>query len=55
MDIKQRELKGFFEISSTSYVDSRGFLARTYDQKEFDLKKIDRHWDQESLSHTDRR
>ncbi|MEO1944173.1 MAG: dTDP-4-dehydrorhamnose 3,5-epimerase family protein [Candidatus Thioglobus sp.] len=55
MNIKQRKLKGFFEISSTALVDSRGFLARTYDQKEFDLKKIDRHWVQESLSHTDRR
>ena len=53
MKIQEMKLSGAFEITPTLHVDSRGFLARTYDQDTFKNEKIDRRWVQESWSHTE--
>ena len=53
MNIQEMKLSGAFEITPTLHLDSRGFLARTYDQGIFNNTKIDRHWVQESWSHTE--
>ena len=48
MNIQEMKLSGAFEITPTLHLDSRGFLARTYDQGIFNNAKIDRRWVQES-------
>jgi len=50
MEIKERELKGVFEITLKPIVDERGFFMRVLDNKIFDENKINRKWVQENHS-----
>ena len=50
MKIKEKEIRGVFEIKLESYEDNRGFFMRTYDDKIFKKLGIDRKWVQENHS-----
>ena len=52
MKIKERRLRGVFEIVSSPHVDFRGFLARTYEQEMLKALGVDWECVEESLSHT---
>lgn len=52
IEMKEKNLKGVYEISCSPYKDERGSLARTYDAPEFKEHEIDVHWVQQSLSYT---
>ncbi len=53
MIIKERKLKGVFEISLKPHQDSRGFFMRTFDESIFKEKGIERHWVQENHSRSE--
>jgi dTDP-4-dehydrorhamnose 3,5-epimerase len=53
MEIKERKLKGVFEISLQPYLDSRGFFMRTFDSNIFKNAGIDRKWVQENHSRSE--
>jgi dTDP-4-dehydrorhamnose 3,5-epimerase len=50
MKIKERKIKGVFEIHLEPNEDSRGFFMRTYDDKIFKKNGIDDNWVQENQS-----
>ncbi len=50
MIIKEKEIKGVFEIQLEPHKDERGFFMRTYDEKIFEEMKINRKWVQENHS-----
>ena len=50
MDIKERKLKGTFEITLKPNIDERGFFMRTLDQQLFEEAGINRNWVQENHS-----
>lgn len=50
MEIKERKLKGTFEICLSSHVDSRGFFMRTFDDSIFKKWNIEQNWVQENHS-----
>lgn len=50
MEIKERRIKGVFEITLKPNVDERGFFMRTYDVKLFEKAGINRKWVQENHS-----
>jgi len=50
MLIKERRIKGIFEIKLNPYEDERGFFMRVYDTQLFEEYKIDRNWVQENHS-----
>lgn len=50
MEIKEREIKGVFEISLKPIEDERGFFMRTFDEKIFEEFGINRKWVQENHS-----
>lgn len=50
MEIKERKLKGVFEIQLKPILDSRGFFMRSFDFKEFDKFGLNRTWVQENHS-----
>jgi len=50
MLIKERRIKGIFEIQLKPYEDRRGFFMRVYDTQLFEEYKIDRNWVQENHS-----
>lgn len=50
MEIKERELKGVFEISLKPMEDERGFFMRVFDDYIFDKFGINRKWVQENHS-----
>ena len=51
-DIKEKKLKGLYEISSVAYEDHRGYMARYYDRDTFHKHGLDMNWLQESRSLT---
>ncbi len=55
MEIKERKLKGVFEISLKPITDERGFFMRTFDSKIFDEQGIDRNWVQENHSRSEKK
>lgn len=52
MEIKERELKGVFEISLIPFLDERGFFMRTYDDKILKEAGLNYYWVQENHSRT---
>ncbi len=52
MIFTEKKLKGVFEIRLEPHEDNRGFFMRTYDSKTFADHGLDRHWMQESQSHS---
>ncbi len=50
MEIKERKLKGTFEITLKPHGDHRGFFMRTFDDKIFKDWGLDRAWVQENHS-----
>jgi dTDP-4-dehydrorhamnose 3,5-epimerase len=52
MLIKERKLKGVFEITPEPHEDNRGFFMRTYDEKIFMDHGLHRNWVQENHSYS---
>jgi len=50
MLIKERRIKGVFEIQLNPHEDERGFFMRVYDIQVFEKYKIHRNWVQENHS-----
>jgi len=48
MEIKERKIKGVFEITGVPREDSRGFFMRTFDKEIFSQYGMDRPWVQEN-------
>jgi len=55
MEIKERKLKGTFEISLNPHGDSRGFFMRTFDEGIFEGANLKRTWVQENHSSSGRK
>lgn len=55
MKIKERVIKGVFEIALEPIKDNRGFFVRTYDKKIFQKFKLADSWVQESHSFSKKR
>ncbi len=53
MEIKERKLKGVFEIQLQPHVDERGFFMRTFDFSIFDEAGLNRNWVQENHSRSE--
>ena len=53
MEIKERKLKGTFEISLKPHIDSRGFFMRTFDDIIFKENHLERKWVQENHSRSE--
>lgn len=54
MEIKERSLKGVFEITLSPRKDSRGFFMRTFDQDIFTKAGINRTWVQENHARSEK-
>ncbi|MDD4979808.1 MAG: dTDP-4-dehydrorhamnose 3,5-epimerase [Candidatus Omnitrophica bacterium] len=52
MLIKEKEIKGVFEIELEPQKDRRGFFMRTYDEKVFKKYGLQRKWVQENHSYS---
>jgi dTDP-4-dehydrorhamnose 3,5-epimerase len=50
LEIKERGIKGVFEITLSPHKDPRGFFMRTYDIQEFKQSGINQEWVQENHS-----
>lgn len=50
MEIKERSIKGVFEVSLKPHLDGRGFFMRTFDINLFKEAGIEREWVQENHS-----
>jgi dTDP-4-dehydrorhamnose 3,5-epimerase len=50
MEVRERKLKGVFEITLRPHMDNRGFFMRTFDETIFKEKSLDRKWVQENHS-----
>ena len=50
--IKEKKLKGIFEINLEPHEDQRGFFMRTYDDKLFRNHGLHKNWVQESHSYS---
>lgn len=55
MDIKERKIKGVFEISLMPNVDDRGFFMRTFDTAVFKEKGLSFDWVQENHSRSEQK
>jgi len=55
MEIKERKLKGAFEISLKPHLDSRGFFMRTFDIEIFKNAGLERIWVQENHSRSEQK
>ena len=53
MEIKERSIKGVFEISLSPIFDKRGFFMRTFDDSVFERKGLKRNWVQENHSRSE--
>ena len=53
MEIKERKLKGTFEITCKPHFDSRGFFMRTFDETIFKEHGVARNWVQENHSRSE--
>lgn len=54
MEIKERKLKGVFEITLSPILDRRGFFMRTYDDYIFNNHNISKKWVQENHSRSNK-
>ncbi len=55
MEIKQKKIKGVFEISLKPHQDNRGFFMRTFDDKIFREVGLERNWVQENHSRSEKK
>lgn len=55
MEIKERKLKGAFEITLKPHLDSRGFFMRTFDIEIFKNAGLERIWVQENHSRSEQK
>ena len=55
MEIKERKLKGTFEIKLKPHIDERGFFMRTFDQSIYKKYGLERNWVQENHSRSERK
>ena len=55
MEIKERNLKGVFEITLQPHKDDRGFFMRTYDDVFFKECGIEKQWVQENHSRSEKK
>lgn len=55
MEIKERKLKGVFEITLSPHKDARGFFMRTFDEELFSKHGINYNWKQENHSYSNRK
>lgn len=55
LKMKEKDLRGVYEISCSPYKDERGSLLRTYDAPGFKEHGIEVKWIQQSLSYTEKR
>ena len=55
MEIKERKIKGVFEIILKPISDDRGFFMRTFDDNLFKEFGMDRNWVQENHSRSNRK
>lgn len=55
MEIKERKLKGVFEITLNPIKDERGFFMRTYDEQLFAKEGLNLKWMQENHSRTEKK
>jgi len=53
MEIKERKLKGTFEVNLKPILDDRGFFMRTFDDAIFKEKGLERKWVQENHSRSE--
>ena len=53
MEIKERKLKGTFEITLNPILDDRGFFMRTFDDAIFKEKGLEKKWVQENHSRSE--
>lgn len=53
MEIKERKLKGSFEITLKPHFDERGFFMRSFDDTIFKDRGIERKWVQENHSRSE--
>lgn len=53
MEIKERKLKGTFEVTLTPILDNRGFFMRTFDDSIFKDNGLERKWIQENHSRSE--
>jgi len=54
MEIKERKLKGTFEINPTPHIDERGFFMRTWDKEIFQHNNLEFNWVQENHSRSEK-
>ncbi len=55
MEIKERKLKGVFEITLTPHIDNRGFFMRTFDENIFANFGINYKWVQENHARSNKK
>ena len=55
MEIKERKLKGVYEVTLKPILDKRGFFMRTFDHKIFDNMGLKREWVQENHSRSEQK
>jgi dTDP-4-dehydrorhamnose 3,5-epimerase len=55
MEIKERKLRGVFEIHPRPHIDNRGFFMRVFDEKLFEAHGLNRRWVQENHSRTEQK
>ncbi len=53
MEIKERKLKGVFEVTLKPILDDRGFFMRTFDDTIFKKNGLERKWVQENHSRSE--
>lgn len=53
MEIKERKLKGVFEVTLKPILDDRGFFMRTFDDSIFKKNGLERKWVQENHSRSE--
>lgn len=53
MEIRERKIKGIFEITLKPHSDSRGFFMRTFDDTILKDKGLERNWVQENHSRSE--
>ena len=55
MEIKERKLKGVYEITLAPHMDQRGFFMRTFDNEIFKKAGLHREWVQENHSRSEQK
>jgi dTDP-4-dehydrorhamnose 3,5-epimerase len=55
MEIREKRIKGVYEIILSPNIDKRGFFMRTYDRNFFQLNGLDREWLQENHSRSEKK